>query len=144
MIYRGQGFLPAVVWICSLPTPSPLSRLLARPATHRKTEKDSQYADRRLEGKGVGEELNYVTQRRIRLIEGNAKSLRLKSNHHAWERTLRQLFFFWSPPPLNLYLGVNKQFCRIGIWSNIECKSPAVYGLQHNTSLPLHTLYTVQ
>jgi hypothetical protein len=49
--YRGPGFL-AVVLFGSSPTPSPLSRQLARSATHRKTEKERQVADRRRE-KGV-------------------------------------------------------------------------------------------
>ncbi len=51
MYYRGPGFL-AVVWFGSVPTPSlPLSRQQARPATHRKTEKDRQLMDR---WEGVG------------------------------------------------------------------------------------------
>jgi hypothetical protein len=44
MVYRGPGFL-SVVWFGSSPT-SPLSRQKARPATHRKTDKKRQCADK--------------------------------------------------------------------------------------------------
>ncbi len=32
--------------------------------------------------------------------------------------------------------GVVKQFCRFWIWSETECKTPAEYGLQHNSTHP--------
>ncbi len=50
MIYRGPGFL-AVVWFGSSPTPSPPPVSKSRPATHRKTKKERQFADGR-RGKG--------------------------------------------------------------------------------------------
>jgi hypothetical protein len=59
---RGLGFL-AVGWFGSMPTPyPPLSRQYARPATHRKTEKERQPADARGGGKGVGVEPNYTVR----------------------------------------------------------------------------------
>ncbi len=41
----------------------PLSRKLARPSTHKKTEKERQLADRRGGGGGVGEEPNHTTKK---------------------------------------------------------------------------------
>ncbi len=52
MIYKGLGFL-VVVWFVTSPTPYPLSRKEARPATHRKPEKETQLDDERgVEGMG--------------------------------------------------------------------------------------------
>jgi hypothetical protein len=43
-----------------------------------------------------------------------------------------------SIPKCRLYwlflFGVVKQFCRFWIWSETECKTPAEYGLQHNST----------
>ncbi len=33
-------------------------------------------------------------------------------------------------------LGAVKKFCRFWIWSETECKTPAEYGLQHNSTPP--------
>ncbi len=41
-----------------------------------------------------------------------------------------------APSPPKFLGGVVKQFCRIWIWSHTECKSPAVYGLQHTPPPP--------
>ncbi len=42
---------------------------------------------------------------------------------------------------LSFLLGAVKQFCRFWIWSETECKTPAEYGLQHNsTPFHIHTL----
>jgi hypothetical protein len=60
--YRGPGFL-AVVIFRSTPTPSPLSRQKAGPATHRKTEKERQLVDGRGR-KRVGVEPNHTTARK--------------------------------------------------------------------------------
>ncbi len=38
---------------------------------------------------------------------------------------------YWS-----FLFGVGKQFCRLWIWSETEWKTPAEYGLQHNSTLP--------
>ncbi len=46
---------------------------------------------------------------------------------------------YWS----FLFGGV-KQFCRFWTWSETECKTPAEYGLQHNSTPPppaTHCLY---
>ncbi len=45
---------------------------------------------------------------------------------------------------LVILFGVVKQFGRFWIWSETECKSPAEYGLQHNSPPPpphTHTVY---
>jgi hypothetical protein len=51
--------------ICSSRTPAPLSRQQARPATHKKTEKERQLAEGKGMGKGVGEEPNDTTARKL-------------------------------------------------------------------------------
>ncbi len=38
---------------------------------------------------------------------------------------------YWS-----FLFRVWKQFCRFWIWSETECKTPAEYGLQHNSTPP--------
>ncbi len=48
---------------------------------------------------------------------------------------------YWS-----FLFGVVKQFCRFWIWSETECKTPAEYGLQYNSTPPplptdTHCLY---
>jgi hypothetical protein len=45
---------------------------------------------------------------------------------------------YWS-----FLFGVMNQFCRFSIWSETECKTPAEYGLQHNSTPPTatHCLY---
>jgi hypothetical protein len=58
MIYRGPGII-YVVWFGFAPFPlPPLSSVIA---THRKTKKERQFADRR-EEEGVGEEPNHTPQ----------------------------------------------------------------------------------
>ncbi len=75
---------------------------------------------------GEGEE----TPAPIRLIEGNAKSLRLKSN---LEKVFAVAGYFLRPPPL-------LSFCpgggRATLFPYTEFKCPAVYGLQHNPTPP--------
>jgi hypothetical protein len=53
MIYRGRGFLAIVLFGSSLDL-SPSQPSEARPATHRKTEKERQLADGRERGSGGG------------------------------------------------------------------------------------------
>ena len=58
-----QDFLPSydlVIWL--IPHPLPRSHQQSRPATHRKTEEERQYAGRRVEL--VGEEPNHTTARK--------------------------------------------------------------------------------
>jgi hypothetical protein len=35
-----------------------------------------------------------------------------------------------------IFFGVVKHFCRFWIWSETECKTPAEYGLEHNSTPP--------
>jgi hypothetical protein len=60
--------------------------------------------------------------RRIKLIEGDAKSLRLKSK---LEKVIAAAIYFCdAPSPPKLLSWGGQQFCRILIWSHPECKSP--------------------
>jgi hypothetical protein len=64
MIFRGSGFLLRSYDLAPPPPlPPPLFRQLARPATHRKTEKERQLVGRRRD-RGVGEEPNLTTARK--------------------------------------------------------------------------------
>ncbi len=47
------------------------------------------------------------------------------------------MFICLRPPPLQGFcLGVVEQFCRFWIWSVTESKTPAEYGLQHDSTQP--------
>ncbi len=80
-----------------------------------------------------------LQRRKIRLIEGNAKCRYLK--FFTCTGTLWQVFYLSVSAPL-LGFGVEKQFCRFGIWSNIQCITP-VEALQPARSPPpsCYTLY---
>ncbi len=71
-----------------------------------------------------------VYHRRIWLIEGNVKSPP-KSN-------LQKDFGAAVYPLLGFCAGIGEQFCSFWIWSYTECKSPAEYGLQHDSNLSPH------
>jgi hypothetical protein len=63
MIYRGPGFLADMIWLLPHPlvtTHISFSRQKARPATHRKTEKERQL----VEWEGVGKEPNHTIARK--------------------------------------------------------------------------------
>jgi hypothetical protein len=46
-----------------------------------------------------------------------------------------------APSPPRFLFGVVKQFCRFGIWSNIQCKTPVYCMLSIQPDPPLYTLY---
>jgi hypothetical protein len=75
-----------------------------------------------------------VSGRRIRLIEDNAKYLRLKSD---LERDFVAAVYLFEAPSTPRFLSWGgQQFCSFQIWSDTECKSPTVYivDLQKNAT----------
>jgi hypothetical protein len=76
----------------------------------------------------------------IRLIEGNAKSLRLKNNREM--DFAAAVYLSETPIVLHVCLGVVQQFCRFSTWSHTECKSIA-YIVSNITQHPLRPPHTV-
>jgi hypothetical protein len=75
-------------------------------------------------------------------------TVRLKDPIHHGRRNFKDTNPLMSSLLVILF-GVVKQFCRFLIWSEPECKTPAEYGLQYNSTTPgppltaSHCLYTL-